>query len=314
MQSLRVSSLEMLMLSSRVFIRAVLVLCLLSSSAVATFAQRSDFGTITIQVRPPDAFVFVDGERWVTPDPLQPLVIQLPPGVHRVEMRAPGRRTYATEVTVRAGENVPLNVALPPGDRTEPPPDRVEPPPPRYQPPPPPPSPPGPIVQTATTQDGPVFATDVKFTEIFGETSTLIGAYGGWVFGGQLLVGAGGYWQANETFGTHLTYGGPVVQWRLFPTSAVGLNLHALVGGGYVYADYCCGYGYPTPVAKGGKGGYYGYPYYWDNDVFFVAEPEAQIVFRFGPLVRLQAGAGYRATSANGLSGASGSISVSFGR
>jgi hypothetical protein len=48
--------------------------------------------------------------------------------------------------------------------------------------------------------------------------------------------------------------------------------------------------------------------------VFFVAEPEAQVVFRFGSMVRLQAGAGYRATSADGLSGASGSISVQFGR
>ena len=31
-------------------------------------AQSSDFGTLTIQVRPPDADVLVDGERWVTPE------------------------------------------------------------------------------------------------------------------------------------------------------------------------------------------------------------------------------------------------------
>ena len=270
-------------------------------------AQSGDFGTITIQVRPPDADVLVDGERWVTPENNQALVIQLLPGVHRVELRSPGRRPYVSEVTIRAGENVPLNVALPLGSDNAP----VEP---RRTQPPMPAGPPsqGPIVQTASTQDGFVFAPDVKITEINHETSTLIGAYGGWVFGGQFLVGAGGYWQANETLGTHLTYAGPVLEWRFLPTNTVGLNLHGLIGGGYRYADY--GHYYPVPYNGRNNGRSYGYPYYYHDDVFFVAEPEAQVVIRFGSMVRLQAGAGYRATSADGLSGASGSISVQFGR
>ena len=50
------------------------------------------------------------------------------------------------------------------------------------------------------------------------------------------------------------------------------------------------------------------------DDTFFVAEPEAQIVVRFGTFVRVQGGVGYRATSVNGLSGASSSVSVQFGR
>jgi hypothetical protein len=54
-------------------------------------------------------------------------VIQLLPGVHRVELRAPGRRPYVSEVTVRAGENVPLNVALPQGGPENPPPPRTVP-------------------------------------------------------------------------------------------------------------------------------------------------------------------------------------------
>ena len=290
------------MLSFRFFIRVLAAALFVAIGAVTASAQRSDFGTITIQVRPPDADVLVDGERWVTPENDRPLVIQLLPGVHRVELRAPGRRPYVSDVTVRAGENVPLNVALPQGSgRENPPPPRTVP----FEPP-----PPNPIVQTTTTGDGFVFAPDVKITEINHETSTLVGAYGGWVFGGQFLVGAGGYWQANDTFGTHLTYGGPVLEWRFLPTSTVGVNLHGLIGGGYRYADY-----YPVPYGGGhNRGGYYGYPYYYHDDAFFVAEPEAQVVFRFGSMVRLQVGAGYRATSADGLSGASGSIGVQFGR
>ena len=285
--------------------RLLAALVFIAGTVVSAVAQRSDFGTITIQVRPPDADVLVDGERWVSPAN-NALVIQLLPGVHRVELRAPGRRPYVSDVTVRAGENVPLNVALPQGGPEPPPP------PPRTSP--FTPQPPNPIVQTTSTQDGFVFAPDVKITEINHETSTLVGAYGGWVFGGQFLIGAGGYWQANDTFGTHLTYGGPVLEWRFLPTNTIGVNLHGLIGGGYRYADY-----YPVypvePTPFGGRNGrYYGYPYYYRDDAFFVVEPEAQVVFRFGSMVRLQTGIGYRATSASGLNGASGSISVQFGR
>jgi len=93
------------------------------------------------------------------------------------------------------------------------------------------------------------------------------------------------------------------------PTSTVGVNLHGLIGGGYRYADY-----YAVPYGAHNNGRYYGAPYYYHDDTFFVAEPEAQVVFRFGSTVRLQVGAGYRATSADGLSGASGSIGVQIGR
>lgn len=274
------------------FARIAVTALFVALAAGSAAAQRTDVGTITIQVRPADADVLVDGERWVTPENDRPLVIQLLPGVHRVELRSPGRRPYVSDVAVRAGENVPLNVALPQGPPFVPDPASQ-----------------GPIVQTASTQDGFVFAPDVKITEINHETSTLIGAYGGWVFGGQFLVGAGGYWQANDTLGTHLTYGGPVLEWRFLPTNTVGVNLHGLIGGGYRYVD-----AYPVDFNRRNNSRFYGYPYYYHDDVFFVAEPEAQVVFRFGSAVRLQAGVGYRATTADGLNGASVSISVQFGR
>jgi hypothetical protein len=46
----------------------------------------------------------------------------------------------------------------------------------------------------------------------------------------------------------------------------------------------------------------------------FVAEPEAQVGVRLGSSVRVHGGIGYRAASTDGLSGASGSVSVQFGR
>jgi hypothetical protein len=294
------------MRSSRLPVRLIAGTLLLALTATTAAArQRTDLGTLSIQVRPPDADIFIDGEPWVGPEKTGTMAIQLPPGRHRVELRAPGRRPYFSEVTIREGETTPLNVALPQG----PPMGASERPAPQST-----PSSSGGIVQTSVTEDGFVIAPDVRITEIGHDTATLVGAYVGWVFAGQLLLGAGGYWQADTTSGLHLAYGGPVVEWRLFPQKTIGVNLHGLVGGGQLYADHGYYYGYGPNGRRAGAGyatPYYSYGY---GDVFFVAEPEVQIVVRFGSSIRLQGGVGYRATSANGLNGASGSISVQFGR
>jgi hypothetical protein len=165
----------------------------------------------------------------------------------------------------------------------------------------------------SSSEDGFVVAPDFRVSDVGHETATLVGAYGGYVFAGQLLLGAGGYWQTNATSGLHLTYGGPVVEWRMFADRKIGVNLHGLVGGGQLYADYRA-YGY-GPYG-GRRPGYGATPFYYSGygDIFFVAEPEAQIVVRFGPSLRVQGGVGYRSTSAHDLSGASGSVSVQFGR
>src|SRR5213595_2410918 len=82
-----------------------------------------------------------------------------------------------------------------------------------------------------------LIAPDYRVTAINHHTSQLIGAYGGYVFDGQFLAGAGGYWQADSTDGTRIAYFGPVFEWRVFPERTIGLNLHGLVGGGWRYAD-----------------------------------------------------------------------------
>ena len=298
------------------FFAIVLLLGIIATPAAAQ--QRAAYGTLSIVVRPPDAEVLIDGEKWTGPEGAAPLQVQLAPGTHRVEIRSPQRETFVRDVTIRADETTPLNVSLTRAESSLPP---APPPPTTVE---PPASPraagqPSGSVHVTPNEDGPMIAPDYRVTEINHHTSQLIGAYGGYVFGGQFLAGAGGYWQADSTDGTRIAYFGPVFEWRVFPERTIGLNLHGLVGGGWRYADdfYYANFdgpridprGRPQPV-----NGRYGMPYGWYGGNFFVAEPEAQVVVRLGSSMRLQGGVGYRATSERGLSGVSGSVSMQFGR
>ena len=56
--------------------------------------------------------LIVDGQKWDTPASREPLTIQLSEGTHRIEVQKEGYRTFSTEVRVRRGETVPLNVSL----------------------------------------------------------------------------------------------------------------------------------------------------------------------------------------------------------
>ena len=302
---------------ARFFLYALLILL------PATVAAAQEFGTLSIQTRPAGAEIFIDGEHWTGSGETGPLQVQLGPGSHRIEVRAPRRRTYVSDVTIRAGETTPLNVSLSlEAPRPEPPQALA----PRKPPSGAGPPQPGSVVEVTGDEDGAVFAPDVKFTEVNHEFATLVGAYAGYVFGGEVMFGGGGYWQANATNGLHIAYGGPVVEWRALRGKTISFNLHALVGGGTTYSDYHDGYyGYDQGVYVDPRGrngrvvavvppGYaYGYPYHY-YDAFFIADPEAQLVIHFGSSVRLQGSVGYRATSTSSLNGVTGGISVQIGR
>ena len=73
-------------------------------------------------------------------------------------------------------------------------------------------------------------------TEVDHEFVMLVGAYAGYVFGGEVMFGGGGYWQATAN-GQHIAYGGPVVEWRALRGKTISFNLHALAGRGQ-YSDY----------------------------------------------------------------------------
>jgi hypothetical protein len=71
----------------------------------------SDFGSLALRVQPPDAEILIDGEQWQGASDDR-LVVELGAGIHHVEIRKDGYRTYITEVTVRPGETASLNVAM----------------------------------------------------------------------------------------------------------------------------------------------------------------------------------------------------------
>lgn len=73
----------------------------------------SSFGAIVIQVQPSDADILIDGEPWRGPQGNERLVVQLPEGTHRIEIRKEGYRPYTGSIDVRRGETSPLNVSLP---------------------------------------------------------------------------------------------------------------------------------------------------------------------------------------------------------
>jgi hypothetical protein len=75
--------------------------------------EASNFGSLVIQVQPPDADVLIDGEKWRGPQGEERLVVQLPEGPHRIEVQKDGFQTYSGSVTIRGGETSPLNVSLP---------------------------------------------------------------------------------------------------------------------------------------------------------------------------------------------------------
>jgi hypothetical protein len=73
----------------------------------------SAYGTISIRVQPADAEVSIDGEPWRGPGGAsERLVIEVAEGSHTVEIRKPGFRTYVTQVEIRRGETLQVNVSL----------------------------------------------------------------------------------------------------------------------------------------------------------------------------------------------------------
>src|SRR5437868_12554804 len=89
----------------------------------------------------------------------------------------------------------------------------------------------GPLV-LEQIHDGWAIAPDVKVTSVDNRTGELVGAYGGRVFDGALLIGAAGYWLANDRRDSKLTYGGVVVGWQSSEFGRIRFGARGLVGGG----------------------------------------------------------------------------------
>jgi len=72
----------------------------------------ADSASLSIRVQPANAEVFIDGERWQGAASDERLIVQVAPGVHHVEARSEGYRTYQSDITVRPGETSTVNISL----------------------------------------------------------------------------------------------------------------------------------------------------------------------------------------------------------
>ena len=71
----------------------------------------AQFGSLSLRVQPGGAQVTIDGEEWDSGDSDR-LIVQLGAGVHNIEIRQDGFRTFITDITIRPNETTPLNVAM----------------------------------------------------------------------------------------------------------------------------------------------------------------------------------------------------------
>jgi hypothetical protein len=163
----------------------------------------------------------------------------------------------------------------------------------------------------------------VMLSTINSEMGVLVGGHGGWVLNHALFVGGSGYCLVNqlETPASTSTerryidfgYGGLEVGAIVASNSLIHLRVSTLVGGGGLSSS---------------RRDYHDYDYYGDDmhrsaDVFFVAEPNVEMVVNMTSWLRLTAGASYRYVdgiernsdfSNSDFSGPSGVLSLNFGK
>ena len=156
------------------------------------------------------------------------------------------------------------------------------------------------------------------------------------------LVGAGGYWLANQDDDLKMAYGGMVVEYLARSQERIGFGVRGLVGGGratlgstvgeYFGVDGDIGlpggdprHDHAARMVRGGRGRHGGgsFPIAADTAIlvresFFVVEPQASVIWHITRWARLDLGVGYRLTAGAGtldedLRGPSASMAVQFG-
>jgi len=82
------------------------------TSAIPGGQPASPFGMLTLQVDPADAQIVIDDEVWLITEDQIELVIHVPAGPHRVEVRKEGYQTFRTGVELSEGSRTRLSVTL----------------------------------------------------------------------------------------------------------------------------------------------------------------------------------------------------------
>ena len=70
------------------------------------------YASLSLRVQPSGATVLIDGERWDGPSNDERLIVQVTEGHHVIEIDRDGYEHFTTEVDVRRGETVPLNISM----------------------------------------------------------------------------------------------------------------------------------------------------------------------------------------------------------
>jgi hypothetical protein len=76
-------------------------------------AAVSGFGVLELRVQPQESEIVIDGKPWPSEGGPEPLVIHIPAGEHRVEIRSAGHAPFETRVVIDPGKTTTLNVRLP---------------------------------------------------------------------------------------------------------------------------------------------------------------------------------------------------------
>lgn len=165
----------------------------------------------------------------------------------------------------------------------------------------------------------------VKFTRIDGDFAVLVGGRGGWIINHSFSIGIGGYGLVNDIHPggdiplsqrIQMGYGGLILEGIIASNKLVHLTVGTLIGAGGVahgyqwFDDWDCWYDDD-----------WGYSYHRNPDVFFVLEPEINLMLNVARFFRIGIGASYRyATetdrewiSDDDLSGFSASLTFKFG-
>lgn len=192
-----------------------------------------------------------------------------------------------------------------------------------------PPSAPGPM-KVERVSDGFAVAPDFKVTRIGGKTGEMAGVYGGWMIDNTLLLGAGADWLTSGSNVRGLAYGGFVAEWLQRTDRPLGYSLRGLVGfGEATFNDNVTvvtrefdrdGRVVPAPFDRTPTLTTTTIPVRFRRD-FFVAEPQANVLVRLSPRMRINVGAGYRfigadnrsSDVANRLKGVTGTVAFQIG-
>jgi hypothetical protein len=179
-------------------------------------------------------------------------------------------------------------------------------------------------------ESGFVVAPDVRLTEVNDRSATLAGVYGGWMTEHTILIGAGGYWLANDARDFKMWYFGPVVEWLARGDRKLTFGARGLVGGGSARIGGTVGELFDVSdtaaITDGRRGrsirgrsgrGLTPTSQVIVEDDFFIFEPQAVVSLRAMRWLHVDLGAGYRVIAGTDfddrLHGVSGTISVQFG-